>query len=104
MRRSDREITDEKKIAEILDTAKILHLGMVDGDRPYVLPLHYGYEFRDGALVFYMHGAKEGRKLEILRASPASGIRTSTAAVRIWRPSTSSRKPTPPRTRTTPAS
>ena len=71
MRRSDREITDEKKIAEILDTAKILHLGMVDGDRPYVLPLHYGYEFRDGALVFYMHGAKEGRKLEILRASPA---------------------------------
>ncbi len=71
MRRSDREITDEKKIAEILDTAKILHLGMVDGGRPYVLPLHYGYEFADGALVFYMHGAKEGRKLEVLRTNPA---------------------------------
>ena len=71
MRRTDREITDEKKIAEILDSAKILHLGMVDGGRPYVLPLHYGYEFINGDLVFYMHGAKEGRKLDVLRAEPA---------------------------------
>ena len=37
-------------------------------------------------------------------ASPASGARTSTEVARTSKPSTSSRKPTPPRTRTTPAS
>lgn len=37
-------------------------------------------------------------------ANPAIGARTSTADARTWRPSTSSRRPPPPRTRTTPAS
>ena len=28
----EREVTDPQKIRYILDTAKVLHLGMVDGD------------------------------------------------------------------------
>ncbi len=42
MRRKDREITDIETIRSILDKAKVLHLAMIDGDRPYVVPLHYG--------------------------------------------------------------
>ena len=70
MRRKDREITDQNRIREILDTAKILHLGIHDDPCPYVVPLHYGYEFADGHLVFYMHGAQEGHKLDLIRQNP----------------------------------
>ena len=68
MRRRDREVTDLGEIIRIAQSAKILHLGLTDGRRPYVVPLNYGFEFSDGALVFYMHGASEGKKLELIRA------------------------------------
>ena len=67
MRRKDREITDETAIRAILDKAQVLHLAMIDGDRPYVVPLHYGYSLIDGRLTLYLHSAKEGRKLDVLQ-------------------------------------
>ena len=67
MRRKDREVTDEAAIRAILDRARVLHLAMIDGDRPYVVPLHYGYTLENGRLTLYLHSAKEGRKLDILR-------------------------------------
>ena len=66
----EREVTDPQKIRYILDTAKVLHLGMVDGDEPYVLPMNYGYTLEDGQLTFYLHGATKGRKLDVIRANP----------------------------------
>ena len=67
MRRKDREITDETAIRAILDKAQVLHLAMIDGDRPYVVPLHYGYTLENGVLTLYLHSAKEGRKLDVLQ-------------------------------------
>ena len=67
MRRKDRQITDETAIRAILDKAQVLHLAMIDGDRPYVVPLHYGYSLIDGRLTLYLHSAKEGRKLDVLQ-------------------------------------
>ncbi len=66
MRRHDREIDSSDAIEDILRRGTVLHLGMIDGDRPYVLPLSYGY---DGAAL-YLHCAPEGRKLDVLRACP----------------------------------
>ena len=71
MRRKDREVTDITDIRKILDTADILHMGLFDGDYPYVVPVHYGYEFRGDTLVFYTHSAKEGHKLDLIRSNPA---------------------------------
>ncbi|MBO4880427.1 MAG: pyridoxamine 5'-phosphate oxidase family protein [Firmicutes bacterium] len=70
MRRKDREVTDIAEIRRILDKADILHMGLFDGDYPYVVPVHYGYEFREDTLVFYTHGAKEGHKLDLIRKDP----------------------------------
>lgn len=70
MRRKDREVTDIGAILQIIDKAKVLHLGLFDSEYPYVLPLHYGYEYTDGGLVFYLHSAKEGHKLDLIRADP----------------------------------
>ena len=67
MRRKDREITDPGEIRAIVERAKVLHLGLNGGERPYVVPLHYGVEWKEGLPVFYVHGAKEGRKLALLR-------------------------------------
>ena len=67
MRRKDRQITEIEAIRAILDKAKVLHLAMIDGDRPYVVPLNYGYTLENGALTLYLHSAREGRKLDVLR-------------------------------------
>lgn len=67
MRRPDREVTNITDINKIINTAKILHLGLFDKDFPYIVPMHYGYEMIDNTFTFFIHGAKEGHKLELLR-------------------------------------
>ena len=71
MRRKDREITNIEDVLRIVDRANILHLGLFDSEYPYVIPLHFGYEYSDGSLVFYLHSAKEGHKLDLIRANPS---------------------------------
>lgn len=68
--RREREVTDPAQIREILDKSMIAHIGMVDGDEPYVVPMNYGYTMEDGKLTIYLHGAKWGRKLDVIRANP----------------------------------
>jgi nitroimidazol reductase NimA-like FMN-containing flavoprotein (pyridoxamine 5'-phosphate oxidase superfamily) len=63
MRRSDREITDLLEIDDILKRARICNLGLNDNGVPYVVPVNYGYD----AGCLYIHSAKEGRKIDILR-------------------------------------
>ena len=70
MTRRERQVTDINEIIKILDKSKVVHLGMVDGDEPYVVPMNYGYTMEDGKLTLYLHGAKRGRKLDLIRANP----------------------------------
>jgi len=66
MRRKDKEITDPKIIRDILSTADTVRIAMIDDNEPYIVPLNYGY--KDNAL--YIHCAKEGRKIDILKNNP----------------------------------
>ena len=59
-----------QEIISILDKAKVLHLGLVDGDEPYVVPMNYGYTMEDGKMTVYLHGALQGRKLDVMRVNP----------------------------------
>ncbi len=68
--RREREVTDINEIIRILDESKIAHIGLVDGDEPYVVPMNYGYVMNDGKLTIYLHGAKRGRKLDLIRNNP----------------------------------
>lgn len=70
MRRKDREVANIDDILCIVDKANILHLGLYDDGYPYVVPLHFGYEFAKERFVFYMHSAREGHKLDLIRANP----------------------------------
>ena len=71
MTRREHQITDRMEIIDILERCKILHLGLVDGDEPYVVPMNYGYTMgEDGTLSVYIHGAVKGRKLDVMQANP----------------------------------
>lgn len=72
MRHRDREITDINHIESILNECKYLHLGLSDAGMPYVVPMNYGVvkDETDGHYVIYLHGAHEGKKLNIIRNNP----------------------------------
>lgn len=74
MRRNDREVKNMEKIQEILDTCKICRLGMADNNEVYIVPMNFGYEFEGENLILYFHGAREGRKLELIRKNSVVGI------------------------------
>lgn len=52
MRRKDREITDIDKTETIIASARYMHLGMFDGEVPYIVPLHYGYQMEKGSKIY----------------------------------------------------
>lgn len=70
MTRRERQVTDLNEIIEILDKSKVVHVGMIDGDEPYVVPMNYGYILEDGKPVIYLHGARRGRKIDAIKANP----------------------------------
>lgn len=67
MRRKDREVTDEKRIEEIIEDCQVCRLALNAGRAPYIVPLSFGYERKGGALYLYFHSAAEGRKLELIK-------------------------------------
>ena len=70
MTKRERQITDEAQILKILDTAKVLHLGLCVNDEPYVVPMNYGFSLENGKLVLYLHSALQGKKLDMIRSNP----------------------------------
>jgi nitroimidazol reductase NimA-like FMN-containing flavoprotein (pyridoxamine 5'-phosphate oxidase superfamily) len=66
MRRKDKEIADRAEQLRILDDARVLRLGLIEGDRPYVVPMNFG---RDGDDL-WLHAAATGLKLECIRRHP----------------------------------
>ena len=74
MRRSEREITQRDKLLELLDKCRVMHLGLTDGTGPYVVPLHFGWEEKEGEITLYFHSALEGRKMDCVRRNPSCFI------------------------------
>ncbi|MDO4266398.1 MAG: pyridoxamine 5'-phosphate oxidase family protein [Eubacteriales bacterium] len=74
MRRKDREVTDPGRIKEIILSADCCRLGFCDEGSAYIVPLNFGYEERNGKHVFYFHGAREGRKIDLMRNNPKVGF------------------------------
>lgn len=70
MTRREREVTDRNEIIKILDKCKVVHIGLVDKEQPYIVPMNYGYTMDGDNLTLYLHGAAQGYKLEVMRANP----------------------------------
>lgn len=67
MRRTDREIKDTEALDNLLRQGDLVHLALADENRPYLVTLNYAYH--NGAL--YIHCARQGKKIDILRKNPA---------------------------------
>ena len=72
MRRSDREITNKLEIIEIIEKCDVCRLAFSANNVPYIVPMNFGYEYNDGNLILYFHGAKEGKKHDIMRTNPVA--------------------------------
>ena len=70
MTKREYRITDEAQIRGILDTAKVLRLGLAVDNEPHIIPLNYGFCLEEGKLTLYMHSAVKGRKLELMGKNP----------------------------------
>jgi len=66
MRRKDREITNREEIEKILMQSQVCRLAMVDEDKPYMVPMNFGYS--NGCLFF--HCTREGRKIDLIKKNP----------------------------------
>jgi nitroimidazol reductase NimA-like FMN-containing flavoprotein (pyridoxamine 5'-phosphate oxidase superfamily) len=70
-----RAIIDKKEITDVIRRSMHCHLAMVDAmGKPYVVPMNFG--FKDD--VIYLHGAKTGKKIDILREHPEVCINFTT--------------------------
>ncbi|MBW1814593.1 MAG: pyridoxamine 5'-phosphate oxidase family protein [Deltaproteobacteria bacterium] len=65
MRRKDKEISDPEMIQWIIRRSTVCRLAMVEGSKPYVVPLCFGFE--DNCL--YFHCSEKGKKIDILKAN-----------------------------------
>jgi nitroimidazol reductase NimA-like FMN-containing flavoprotein (pyridoxamine 5'-phosphate oxidase superfamily) len=66
VRRKEREVVRQEDIEAIIHRADVCRLALCEEDRPYVVPLCFGYE----AGILYFHCAPHGRKLEIIEKNP----------------------------------
>ena len=87
MRRKERCITDKNAIRAILDRCSILHLGLYDEDRIYVVPVNYSYTYEEGTLTLYFHGAQGGLKHDILKVRPEVGFEIDDGGTLVPHPS-----------------
>ena len=62
MRRNESEIKDIASIEEVISKAQVCRLALSENERPYIIPLCFGYKDK----TLYFHSAREGKKLSIL--------------------------------------
>ena len=68
MRRYEREVDDPILIHEMLKLFDTVNLGLNDEDGvPYVVPLNFGYEMDEKNLYVYIHCAKKGHKIDLIK-------------------------------------
>ena len=71
MRRKDREVREPEEIFDILNRCNTVRIAVQGGEFPYVVPVSFGAEMQDGKPVIYFHSAREGMKVDLLKANPA---------------------------------
>lgn len=59
-------IQDHQQIEEILSKAKFLRIALSDSDKPYIIPMAFGYKDNN----IYLHCSSKGKKIDILNKNP----------------------------------
>ena len=78
MRRKDREVTDSMRIVDIISRCTCCRIDFYDDGEAYIVPLNFGCQVKDNTYIFYFHGAKEGRKIDLIQKNPNVGFEMDT--------------------------
>lgn len=68
MRRVDREVTELKDIAAIMEKCDVCRIAMNNNGYPYIVPLNFGMKVEGEKIELYFHGAMEGTKYDLMEA------------------------------------
>ena len=85
MRRAELVIRDKAMVRAILDMCKIITVSLFDDKYPYNYPTNYGYIYEDD-LIFYMHHAPTGHKLDLAAKNPHVCVSTYAFADHVKNP------------------
>lgn len=66
MRRKEKQVENLEEISAIIAKASICYLAMSVENKPYVVPLCFGYKDN----ILYFHSANEGKKLNMIQKNP----------------------------------
>ena len=70
MRRIDKEIDNFREVWAIINACRTARVAMVDAEnKPYVVPMNFGFTAEATGPVFYFHCASSGQKLDIRRSA-----------------------------------
>ncbi len=82
MRRADRAVLGLDGIENIMQKCEVCRLALMGPEYPYIVPLNFGYVREGDIFTLYFHCAKEGLKLDLIRACPRAAFEMD-ANVRI---------------------
>ena len=68
MRNAKREVKSIVDLLKIMNRCKICRISLMDGEMPYMIPISFGYTYKDAILTLYFHGAGEGHKMDLIGA------------------------------------
>ena len=74
MRKIDRKVTEIPAINTVIEEMDAIRVGFYDGEEVYIVPLSFGFVEEGGKYTFYMHGAKAGRKADLVKQCGKAGF------------------------------
>ncbi|MBP1039664.1 pyridoxamine 5'-phosphate oxidase family protein [Vagococcus sp. BWB3-3] len=78
MRRKERAIEELSEIKKLVEDCHVVRLAMFDEEYPYIVPVNYGYEWQGEELLLYIHGARQGKKVNLIQQHPKVAVEMDT--------------------------
>lgn len=65
----EREITDINEIEDVLRSARVCRIALIDGAYPYIVPMLFGYNLTGDKLEIYFRCEEKGKKMDLIKAN-----------------------------------
>ncbi|MCI7691408.1 MAG: pyridoxamine 5'-phosphate oxidase family protein [Oscillospiraceae bacterium] len=70
------EITDINEIDAVLSDAQMCRIALLDGDKPYIAPLLFGYCLSEGSPEFYFRCGEKSELIELIKKNNRAAFET----------------------------
>ena len=66
---TEREITGINEIEDVLRSARVCRIALIDGEYPYIVPMCFGYNLTGEKLEIYFRCKEKGKKMDLIRSN-----------------------------------